>query len=117
MKIRGRKLGVRPRKAKIFSFRFSRSDPYALCLRGARRKGFILIDEFDTLENTEDKHNIAELIKLLSDYGSPFKIFIVGSPIQEIGGFKNSITFTTKIIKSFILLITPRNVLLCRSIR
>lgn len=37
-----------------------------------------LIDEFDSIIEKEDKHKIAELIKLLSDSNSAFKIFIVG---------------------------------------
>jgi len=42
------------------------------------KNGLFLIDEFDTLELDSDKKKIAELVKLLSDYNSPFKIFIVG---------------------------------------
>jgi len=42
------------------------------------KSGLILIDEFDTLSNSDDKKKVSELIKLLSDYNSPFKIFIVG---------------------------------------
>lgn len=37
-----------------------------------------LIDEFDAIQNNEDKHKISELIKLLSDSNSECKIFIVG---------------------------------------
>jgi len=42
------------------------------------KEGMYLVDEFDTLQNDSDKKNLAELIKLLSDYNSPFKIFVVG---------------------------------------
>lgn len=42
------------------------------------KSGLFLIDEFDTLKSDEDKKKISELIKLLSDYNSPFKVFIVG---------------------------------------
>jgi len=42
------------------------------------KEGLYLIDEFDIIKDDKDKHNIAELIKLLSDYQSAFKIFIVG---------------------------------------
>lgn len=42
------------------------------------KNGLFLIDEFDTLKDDEDKKKVSELIKLLSDYNSPFKIFIVG---------------------------------------
>lgn len=38
----------------------------------------LLIDEFDSIQNKEDKHKVAELIKLLSDSNSSFKIFVVG---------------------------------------
>lgn len=38
----------------------------------------ILIDEFDAIQEKEDKRKIAELIKLLSDYNSVCKLFIVG---------------------------------------
>ena len=41
-------------------------------------KGLLLIDEFDAIQNNEDKYKIAELIKLLSDYNSALKIVIVG---------------------------------------
>lgn len=38
----------------------------------------LLVDEFDSIQNNEDKHKFAEAIKLLSDSNSSFKIFIVG---------------------------------------
>lgn len=47
------------------------------------REGMFLVDEFDTLKDEDDKVKMAELIKLLSDYSSKFKIFIVG--IAESG--------------------------------
>lgn len=47
-------------------------------------KGLQVIDEADRISNHEDKLMIAELIKLLSDSGSDFKILIVG--IAETGG-------------------------------
>ncbi len=37
-----------------------------------------MIDEFDTLKLDSDKKMVSEFIKLLSDYNSPFKVFIVG---------------------------------------
>jgi Cdc6-like AAA superfamily ATPase len=40
--------------------------------------GIILIDEADSITNNSDKKKIAELIKLLSDINSSFKIVIVG---------------------------------------
>ena len=41
-------------------------------------RGLLLVDELDALRDTSDRHKIAELIKQLSDEGSPFKIFLVG---------------------------------------
>lgn len=40
--------------------------------------GIMLIDEADALHNDSDKKKIAELIKLLSDYNSNFKLVVVG---------------------------------------
>ncbi len=40
--------------------------------------GILLIDEADAIPNETDKKKIAELIKLLSDLNSPFKIVVVG---------------------------------------
>lgn len=47
-------------------------------------KVLLLVDEFDAIQNESDKHKIAELIKLLSDECSAFKIFVVG--IAESAG-------------------------------
>ena len=43
-----------------------------------KHHGLLYIDEFDALRSTTHKHNISELIKQLSDNGSPFKVLIVG---------------------------------------
>lgn len=40
--------------------------------------GLLIIDEVDALGDSDDRRKIAELVKLLSDAGSPFKIMIVG---------------------------------------
>lgn len=45
--------------------------------------GIFLIDEADSIKRDSDKKKIAELIKLLSDYNSNFKIVVVG--IAETG--------------------------------
>lgn len=42
------------------------------------RHGLLYIDEIDRIKNIEDKYALAELIKLLSDNGSEFKILVVG---------------------------------------
>lgn len=44
----------------------------------AKLDGLLLVDELDVLQDTSDRHKIAELIKHLSDEGSPFKILLVG---------------------------------------
>ncbi|MDP3332674.1 MAG: AAA family ATPase [Methylococcaceae bacterium] len=41
-------------------------------------KGIFLIDEVDAIPSLEDKKKIAELIKLLSDFDSEFKLVVVG---------------------------------------
>ena len=46
-------------------------------------KGLLVIDEADAIRTIEDKKKLAELIKLLSDTGSAFKVLIVG--IAETG--------------------------------
>lgn len=46
-------------------------------------EGLLMVDELDVLRDTEDRHKMAELIKQLSDSGSPFKILLVG--IAETG--------------------------------
>lgn len=38
----------------------------------------MLIDEFDSIQDVDDKHKVAELIKLLSDSNSLCKLFVVG---------------------------------------
>lgn len=40
--------------------------------------GILLLDEVDTLSDPEDKRKLAEMIKLLSDFNSRFKIVLVG---------------------------------------
>lgn len=40
--------------------------------------GLLLVDEVDALKYKKDRHQIAELIKQLSDSGSPFKLLLVG---------------------------------------
>jgi hypothetical protein len=40
--------------------------------------GVLIVDEADAIGNAEDRRKLAELIKLLSDAGSAFKIMVVG---------------------------------------
>lgn len=48
----------------------------AMALRS--QEGIIVIDEFDTLTNVEDKKKIAQLMKLLSDDSSNIQLLLVG---------------------------------------
>ncbi|MFM5509356.1 AAA family ATPase [Aeromonas rivipollensis] len=42
------------------------------------KKGIFLVDEADAITSASDKHKLAELIKLLSDFNSEFKLVVVG---------------------------------------
>lgn len=53
-------------------------SPSWVCNKVKDNNILLLIDEFDAISNNDDKHKIAEVIKLLSDSNSSFKIFIVG---------------------------------------
>jgi energy-coupling factor transporter ATP-binding protein EcfA2 len=57
-----------------------------------KTKGLLVIDEADAIEGEADKKKIAELIKLLSDANSPFKILVVGiaeTGMQLVAGHKS----------------------------
>lgn len=54
------------------------SSPSWICNKIKDTDILLLVDEFDAIQEKEDKHKIAELIKLLSDSNSLFKIFVVG---------------------------------------
>jgi hypothetical protein len=41
-------------------------------------EGILVVDEADAIKNDEDKHKLAELVKHLSDGGSPLKVLLVG---------------------------------------
>ncbi len=73
----GAKLGNETQSTKKFIYS-SDITPSNIAKLLKDKKGLYLIDEFDILDKEQDKHDLAQLIKLLSDYQSPFKIFIVG---------------------------------------
>jgi len=73
----GAKLGNEAQSTKKFIYSYE-ITPSNIAKLLQDKQGLYLIDEFDILDNDQDKHNVAQLIKLLSDYQSPFKIFIVG---------------------------------------
>jgi Cdc6-like AAA superfamily ATPase len=53
-------------------------SPSSVATLLATKDGLLLIDEADAIASPNDKKKLAELIKLLSDCGSPFKILVVG---------------------------------------
>lgn len=53
-------------------------SPSWLCDKIKDHNILLLVDEFDSIQDKDDKHKVAELIKLLSDSNSSFKIFVVG---------------------------------------
>lgn len=53
-------------------------SPSWVCNKIKDSNVLLLIDEFDAIQGKDDKHKVAELIKLLSDSNSLFKIFVVG---------------------------------------
>ncbi len=53
-------------------------SPSAVADHLLKAEGLLLIDETDALTNPDDKKRLAELIKLLSDNGSGFKLLVVG---------------------------------------
>ena len=54
------------------------NSPSWICNKVKDENVLMLIDEFDSIQNIEDKHKVAELIKLLSDSNSKCKLFVVG---------------------------------------
>lgn len=59
-------------------------SPSMVASRLAGGSGLLLVDEADAIAGTEEKRKLAELVKLLSDSGSGFKLLITG--IAETGG-------------------------------
>lgn len=57
---------------------FQLNSPSWVCDKIKDKAGIFLIDEVDALLNGDDRKKIAELVKLLSDVKSNFKIVIVG---------------------------------------
>ncbi len=57
------------------------------------REGLLYIDEADRIATAGDKGNLAELIKLLSDNGSNFKVLVVGiaQTAEELTGGHESV--------------------------
>ena len=53
-------------------------SPSWVCDKVKDHNILLLVDEFDSIQDKEDKHKVAELMKLLSDSNSSFKIFAVG---------------------------------------
>lgn len=61
------------------TFRRHRSiSPFEVCSALRRSTGLLVIDEADALRSVQDKTSVAELIKLLSDSDSAFRVLVVG---------------------------------------
>lgn len=77
------------------------NSPSWICDKIKDYNVLLLIDEFDSIQNKDDKHKVAELIKLLSDSNSTFKIFVVGiaESAEELTAGHTSIQRCLKEIK------------------
>lgn len=72
------KAGIKSERGTTKTFRGSNLSPSLVAEHLADFKGLLLIDETDALGDSADKKRLAELIKLLSDNGSKFKLLVVG---------------------------------------
>jgi Cdc6-like AAA superfamily ATPase len=81
-----RGLGVGRDKEATDTATYHRSAPSPSVVANylAKLRGILLIDEAEAIKSAADKRRLAELIKHLSDQGSPFKVLVVG--IAETGG-------------------------------
>lgn len=77
------KAGVSSERTELRTYDYKEPTPSNVAEILKDKKGLLYIDEADQLRNKSDKVNLAETIKLLSDYASPFKILVVG--IAETG--------------------------------
>lgn len=77
------KAGVRSDCSESNVYEYKTPTPSVVAEILKDQKGLLYIDEADQIKSLQDKINISETIKLLSDYASPFKILVVG--IAETG--------------------------------
>lgn len=75
--------GVSSERAGSSIYEYKTPTPSVVAELLKNQKGLLYIDEADQIKSSQDKINISETIKLLSDYASPFKILVVG--IAETG--------------------------------
>ena len=59
-------------------------SPYWVANQLKDRNGIVIIDEFDTVSNIEEKKQIAQLLKILSDYKSNMFFMIVGIAVSAV---------------------------------
>lgn len=78
LKIPVAKAGVHTEKTNEKTFHQQKLTPSVVAEYLKDFPGLLVIDEADALANKEDKLRLAELIKQLSDNGSPFKLLVVG---------------------------------------
>jgi len=72
------KAGIHSDRTSTNTYNFKEPTPSVVAEILKSQRGLLYIDEADQIANKQDKINLAETIKLLSDYASPFKILIVG---------------------------------------
>jgi hypothetical protein len=83
LKIPIARAGVRSERGTTETYEDRRFSPARVAEVLSATTGLLLVDETDGICHQTDKRKLAELVKLLSDTGSPFKLLIVG--IAQIG--------------------------------
>lgn len=69
--------GVKTERKKVNTYKGVQYSPSKVAEALKSEKAILFVDELDSIANAE-KRKLAELIKLLSDEGSPFKVLLVG---------------------------------------
>lgn len=87
------KAGIHTERETKTTYRGIDLSPSVVAEQLQDRKGLLLIDETDAVANSDEKRKVAELIKLLSDNGSKFKLLVVGigDTAEELTGAHPSI--------------------------
>lgn len=93
LKIPIAKAGIHTERESKTTYRPVDLSPSVVAEQLQDRKGLLLIDETDAIASPDEKRKIAELIKLLSDNGSEFKLLVVGiaDTAEELTGAHPSI--------------------------
>lgn len=78
LKIPVLKAGVHTERESTKTSRPAQLSPSLVAEQLSSFQGLLLVDEADAIATADDKKRLSELIKLLSDNGSEFKILVVG---------------------------------------